>query len=75
MITESLGMKLEDTELSMLGRAKKVTVSKDDTLVLDGGGEKSAIEERAEQIRQAVEDSSSDYEKCAFPPPSLLSRK
>lgn len=65
VISEVLDMKLEDVELSMLGRAKKVTVSKDDTLVLDGYGEKAAIETRSEQLRQAIEDSESDYERCA----------
>ena len=65
VISEDLGMKLENVDLSLLGRAKKATVSKDDTIVLDGYGEKAAIEARCEQIRQAIEDATSDYDKCA----------
>ncbi|KAJ0034910.1 hypothetical protein Pint_25252 [Pistacia integerrima] len=49
--------------LDMLGSCKKVTISKDDTVVLDGAGDKKAIEERCEQIRSAIELSSSDYDK------------
>lgn len=66
MISEELGYKLEKVELSMLGRAKKVSVSKDDTIFLDGAGDKAAITERCEQIREAVDRSTSDYDKCAF---------
>mgnify|MGYP002775774797 FL=1 len=43
-------MKLEKTSTDMLGRAKKITISKDDTIILDGGGDKQAIEERCEQV-------------------------
>ncbi|KAH9305491.1 hypothetical protein KI387_009895, partial [Taxus chinensis] len=63
MITEELGMKLEKVEYEMFGTAKKVTVSKDDTIILDGGGDKKSIEERCEQIRAAIEASTSDYDK------------
>ncbi|KAL6532231.1 Chaperonin cpn60, mitochondrial [Orobanche gracilis] len=63
VITEELGMKLDDVELDMLGSCKKVTISKDDTVILDGAGEKKSIEERCEQIRSAVESSTSDYDK------------
>lgn len=63
MITEELGMKLEKVEAEMFGTAKKVTVSKDDTIILDGGGDKKAIEERCEQIRAAIEASTTDYDK------------
>ncbi|KAL6581963.1 Chaperonin cpn60, mitochondrial [Orobanche minor] len=63
VITEELGMKLDDIELDMLGSCKKVTISKDDTVILDGAGEKKSIEERCEQIRSAVESSTSDYDK------------
>ncbi|XP_068634429.1 chaperonin CPN60-1, mitochondrial [Aristolochia californica] len=62
-ITEELGMNLEKVEEKMLGACKKVTVSKDDTIILDGAGEKKAIEERCEQLRSAIENSSSDYDK------------
>ncbi|GLJ10998.1 hypothetical protein SUGI_0140010 [Cryptomeria japonica] len=63
MITEELGMKLEKVEYEIFGTAKKVTVSKDDTIILDGGGDKKSIEERCEQIRAAIETSTSDYDK------------
>ena len=54
VISEDLGYKLEQVDVSMLGTAKKVTVSKDDTIILDGAGEKTAIEERCEQLRDAI---------------------
>ncbi|CAA3009247.1 chaperonin CPN60-2, mitochondrial [Olea europaea subsp. europaea] len=63
VITEELGLNLENVELDMLGSCKKVTISKDDTVILDGAGEKKAIEERCEQIRSAIELSTSDYDK------------
>ncbi|KAL2530241.1 Chaperonin CPN60 [Forsythia ovata] len=66
VITEELGMNLENVELDMLGSCKKVTISKDDTVILDGAGEKKAIEERCEQIRSAIELSTSDYDKEKF---------
>merc|ERR1740123_999465 len=55
--------KLEDMQMSVLGEAKKVTITKDDTIILDGSGEKSAIESRCETIRDAIEASTSEYEK------------
>ncbi|KAL8100053.1 chaperonin CPN60-2, mitochondrial [Apium graveolens] len=66
VITEELGMNLENVELEMFGSCKKITISKDDTVVLDGAGEKKAIEERCEQIRSSVELSTSDYDKEKF---------
>ncbi|KAE8722552.1 Chaperonin CPN60-2 [Hibiscus syriacus] len=63
VITEELGMNLENVDLEMLGTCKKVTVSKDDTVILDGNGEKKSIEERCEQIRSAIELSTSEYDK------------
>ncbi|KAF7837376.1 chaperonin CPN60-2, mitochondrial [Senna tora] len=63
LITEELGMNLEKVDLDMLGTCKKVTISKDDTVILDGAGDKKAIEERCEQIRSAIENSTSDYDK------------
>eukprot|EP00238_Polyblepharides_amylifera_P003787 CAMPEP_0196584178 /NCGR_PEP_ID=MMETSP1081-20130531/46037_1 /TAXON_ID=36882 /ORGANISM="Pyramimonas amylifera, Strain CCMP720" /LENGTH=578 /DNA_ID=CAMNT_0041905301 /DNA_START=115 /DNA_END=1851 /DNA_ORIENTATION=+ len=63
VISEELGFKLENTELAQLGFAKKVSVSKDDTILLDGGGEKSAIEERCETIRDMMETTNSDYDR------------
>ncbi|XBJ23867.1 hypothetical protein VPH35_001879 [Triticum aestivum] len=63
VITEELGMNLENFDPEMLGTCKKVTVSKDDTVILDGAGDKKNIEERADQIRSAIEQSTSDYDK------------
>ncbi|KAB2599934.1 chaperonin CPN60-2 [Pyrus ussuriensis x Pyrus communis] len=63
VITEELGLNLDKVELDMLGSCKKITVSKDDTVILDGAGDKKAIDERSEQIRSAIELSTSDYDK------------
>ncbi|KAL9406941.1 hypothetical protein Peur_003913 [Populus x canadensis] len=63
VITEELGLNLENVDLDMLGSCKKVTVSKDDTVILDGAGDKKSIEERCEQIRSAIDSSTSDYDK------------
>ncbi|CAK9173636.1 unnamed protein product [Ilex paraguariensis] len=63
LITEELGMDLDNVDLDMLGSCKKATVSKDDTIILDGAGDKKAIEERCEQIRATIESSTSDYDK------------
>lgn len=63
LVSEELGMKLDKVTTDMLGRAKRVTISKDDTIVLDGAGDKKAIEERCEQIRDAINASTSDYDK------------
>ncbi|KAJ7539470.1 hypothetical protein O6H91_11G094700 [Diphasiastrum complanatum] len=63
LISEDLGLKLEKVQPDMLGSAKKVTISKDDTIVLDGAGDKKSIEERCEQIRDSISASTSDYDK------------
>jgi len=63
LISEDVGGKLEDVEMSQLGTAKTVTIAKDDTVILDGAGEKAQIEERCESIRDAIEASTSSYEK------------
>ncbi|XP_047093027.1 chaperonin CPN60-1, mitochondrial [Lolium rigidum] len=63
VISEEIGMNLENFDFQMLGTCKKVTVSKDDTVILDGAGDKKNIEERAEQIRSAIEQTTSDYDK------------
>ena len=47
----------------MMGRAKKITITKDDTIILDGSGDKSAIGERCDQIREAIAQSQSDYDR------------
>jgi len=53
-VTEDLGHKLEKVEMEMLGRAKKVTATKDDTILLDGGGEKSSIKAACDQLREEI---------------------
>ena len=63
VVSEDLGYKLEAVDVSMLGTAKKITVSKDDTIILDGAGGKDAIEERCEQLREAIAETSSDYDR------------
>jgi len=62
-ITEELGLKLENIGLEDLGRAKKVTIDKDNTTVIEGAGVKAAIEGRVKQIRAQVEDTTSDYDR------------
>ncbi|XP_071937762.1 chaperonin CPN60-2, mitochondrial-like isoform X1 [Coffea arabica] len=63
VISDELGLNLEKVTIDMLGSCKKVSVSKDDTVVLDGAGDKKTIEERCEEIRSAIELSTSDYDK------------
>ena len=63
LISEELGLKLDKVEPSMLGFVKKVQVSKDDTVLLDGAGNKDAIKDRIVQIRGAIEQVTSDYER------------
>ncbi|KAM0005339.1 putative chaperonin Cpn60/TCP-1 family, groEL-like apical domain superfamily [Helianthus debilis subsp. tardiflorus] len=62
VITDELGMNLEKMSPDMLGTCKRVTISKDDTVFLDGAGDKKAIEERCEQLRSSIELSTSDYD-------------
>ena len=63
VISEDLGIKLENVGIEMLGTAKKVVITKDDTTVIDGTGEKSAIDARVAQIKQQIEETSSDYDR------------
>jgi chaperonin GroEL len=63
VISEDLGIKLENVTLDMLGKAKKVVVKKDDTTVVDGAGAKKDIEARVGQIRKQIEDTTSDYDR------------
>ncbi|MDS9470255.1 chaperonin GroEL [Paracoccus sp. MBLB3053] len=63
VISEDLGMKLENVTVDMLGRAKKVTINKDNTTIVDGAGEKAEIEARVSQIRQQIEETTSDYDR------------
>jgi chaperonin GroEL len=63
LISEDLGMKLDNVSLSMLGSAKKIKISKEDTVIVDGAGAKADIEARCSQIRQQVAETTSDYDK------------
>ena len=63
VISEELGMKLENVGLDMLGTARKITITKDETTIVEGHGEKAAIEGRVAQIRAQIEDTTSDYDK------------
>jgi len=62
-ITEDIGMKLEGVRLEDLGRAKRVTVDKDDTTIVDGAGARTAIEGRIKQLRAQIEETTSDYDR------------
>ena len=62
-ITEDLGLKLENLTLEDLGSAKKVTIDKDNTTIIEGAGTKQAIEGRVKQLRTQVEDTTSDYDR------------
>jgi chaperonin GroEL len=63
VISEDLGIKLETVTLDMLGKAKKVQITKDDTTIVEGSGEKDGIEARVGQIKRQIEDTTSDYDK------------
>ncbi len=63
LISEDLGIKLENVTLDMLGTSKKVVINKDDTTIVDGSGEKSDIEARTGQIRRQIEETTSDYDR------------
>src|SRR5436190_9543395 len=62
-ITEDLGLKLENLTLEDLGRAKKVTIDKDNTTIIEGAGTKKAIEGRVKQLRTQIDDTTSDYDR------------
>ncbi|SIS50780.1 chaperonin GroEL [Phaeovulum vinaykumarii] len=63
VISDDLGMKLENVTMDMLGTAKKVSISKDATTIVDGAGDKAEIEARVAQIRTQIEETSSDYDR------------
>ena len=63
VVSEDMGMKLEDLTLAKLGKAKSVVIDKDNTTVVDGGGDKAGIKSRISQIRAQIEDTSSDYDR------------
>jgi chaperonin GroEL len=63
VITEELGLKLENTQLSQLGTARRVVITKDDTVIVDGGGDPEAIKGRINQIRAELETTDSDFDR------------
>ncbi|MDC9832852.1 chaperonin GroEL [Rhizobium binxianense] len=63
MISEDLGIKLDNVTLDMLGRAKRVLIDKESTTIIDGAGEKAAIQARIQQIKAQIEEATSDYDK------------
>jgi chaperonin GroEL len=63
VITDELGMKLESVSLDDLGRARRIVVTKDDTTIVDGAGDKAAIEDRIRQIRNEIDDTDSDWDR------------
>ena len=63
VISEDLGMKLENVTMDMLGNAKRISITKDETTIVDGSGEKAEIEARVSQIRQQIEETTSDYDR------------
>ena len=62
-ISEDLGVKLENVELNQLGRAKRITITKDETTIVDGAGSPDAIDGRMNEIRRAIDDTDSDYDR------------
>lgn len=63
VVSEDLGIKLENISLKDLGTAKRITIDKDNTTIVDGGGERSALEGRVKQIRTQIEETTSDYDR------------
>lgn len=63
LVSENVGIKLENVSLAMLGSAKKVRITKDETTIIEGAGDKNRISERCSQIRAQIEDTKSDYDK------------
>ena len=62
-ITEDLGIKLENVKMEDLGKAKKITIDKDNTTIIEGGGKRSAVEGRIKQLRTQIEETTSDYDR------------
>src|SRR5205085_6639033 len=63
VISEDLGIKLENVKINLLGTAKKVRITKDDTTVIDGAGKKADIQARVGQIKQQIDETTSDYDR------------
>ena len=72
VISTDKGMKIEDTDLSLLGSADKVTLNKENTTIVDGAGAKDAIAARVAQIRASIEKATSDYDKEKLQELSLI---
>src|SRR5437660_404085 len=62
-VTEDLGIKLENVKMEDLGKAKKITIDKDNTTIIEGGGKRSAVEGRIKQLRTQIEETTSDYDR------------
>ncbi len=67
VITEELGLELKEATMDMLGRAKSVKVQKENTVIVDGEGDKKAIEDRIAQIKKQIEDTTSDFDREKLP--------
>ncbi len=63
VVSEELGIKLDNVTIDMLGKAKRVSITKDDTTIVDGAGDKADIDARVQQIRAQIEDTTSDYDR------------
>ena len=63
VISEEVGLSLEKADIDALGKAKKITVTKENTTIIDGGGDKAAIENRVNQVRTQIDEATSDYDK------------
>ena len=63
LISEDIGIKLENVTLEQLGTAKKIEITKEDTMIVDGAGSKKEIQARVGQIRAQIEETTSDYDK------------
>ena len=63
VITEEMGLKLENTKLSQLGKARKIVIDKDTTTIIDGAGETDAIQGRIKQLKQEIENTDSDFDR------------
>ena len=63
VISEDLGIKLENVTLQMLGRAKRVSIDKENTTIVDGAGKKADIEARVKQMKAQIEETTSDYDR------------
>ncbi len=63
VVSEELGLKIDDVDYSHLGSAKSVEITKDDTIIMDGAGDKHAVDDRKELIRETLQNTTSEYEK------------